>query len=353
MTSHCYAILLFNQNGQKQFRQDLQLTINKKIPASFALLAVPCIGLAIYLLNSYGSENEASLARKNTSHSKDAEKSGALTKPQPAITSAVTAEKLPFAAALDPSANSTWANYAAKTDLKKFFDQNLALSKTDPNAAYHLKRIMMSCVLITHDGKENAQMRLLNGTYPIDAKEARKKTFERLWTQCAGFGATPTETLSALAAELEDDGKKLGSPQFAAEKLGAERATGKENPDFNKRAVALLETNDTTVLWQLANVASANQALKTIAGDIGEVSNETVSEAWAMAACDAGYDCRGQMAPFYCMTRGICNSAGYSDIVQTAVLSPTDFAIANQIKVKISEALRKQNWTALGFGDKK
>ncbi len=353
MTSHCYAILLFNQNGQKQFRQDLQLTINKKILVSFVLVFVPCVGLAIYLFNSYVSENVAPSAGKNISPLRALEKSGAFVQNRPPITSPVTDEKLPSAAALNPSAKSIWADYAAQTDLKKFFDQNFDLSKIDPNASYHLKQIMMSCLLLTHDGKENAQMRLLNGTYPIDAKEARKKTFERLWTQCAGFEIAPAEKLLALRAALEDDGKKLGSPQFAAEKLGAERATGKENPDFNKRAVALLETNDTTVLWQLANVASANQALKTIAGDIGQVSNETVSEAWAMAACDAGYDCQGQMAPFYCMTRGICNSAGYSDIVQTAVLSPTDFAIANQIKVKILEALRTRNWTALGFGDKK
>ena len=106
-----------------------------------------------------------------------------------------------------PLANSVWTNYAAQSDLKKFFDQNLYLAKTDVNAAFHLKRIWMFCSLTIRNGKERAHSALTE-TYPPAVNQARSALFKKSWDQCSGFDGVPSETISATITELDADEKK-------------------------------------------------------------------------------------------------------------------------------------------------
>lgn len=245
---------------------------------------------------------------------------------------------------------SFWVTYSQGADFKKIYDENRNNASSDREAAYFLHGILRNCAHITFGGKDKARERLLVGKFSRDIENMRRATFERVWNQCAGFENVPSETISDEMKSLESIGEQNGNLQFAARKM-ARIARGKDVNDagLDTQVMTLLETRDPAVLWELSSFAASRPTLKKIAGDIGIPTQEVLSKAWAMAACDAGYDCQNIVLPGFCIANGICAASDYAEAVRLSVLSPIDYEMANQIRLKIADALRANEWSRLGF----
>lgn len=248
---------------------------------------------------------------------------------------------------VDGSPMPTWAKWSTSDNLKMLYDERRNTVSGDPAAAFYLYNILRECIFITSGGHEKSRERTLRGKFSPDIEAARLAAFEGIWRKCAGFENMPMNKANEEQDELAAIGERNGSIQFAARKIAL--SNREKDPNFDAKVFALLETGDTTVLFELSRFAATSAELSRLGGDKIAASQNALLQAWQMAVCDAGYDCQNLLLPNFCMENGVCTAIDYADGVRLTALSPVEYEIANQLRFKIGNAIRSKEWATLGF----
>jgi len=179
--------------------------------------------------------------------------------------------------------------------------------------------------------------------------------WKRMWASaalaapCRGFDGRAIDSREILA--LLQEAARQGEPHARARML-AFRDIAAPKSDLLPDIPSLLATGDPHVVRDVGAFLTRGEVSLRYGDE--DVDAPSAAIAWELAACDMGYPC-GPMSRLVltaCAFRGYCDEYRYDQAIAREE-APERMALAQRLRERLVQALRRQDWSWLGLDDRR
>jgi hypothetical protein len=239
-----------------------------------------------------------------------------------------------------------FSRYQEGEDLRAYVERSNS-RLDDPQTMYYVSQALEECRTwgAMPDDDELPNVTVISH---VDWRQwVRSGAAATLSAPCRGFGGRVID--SGRIFTLLQEAARMGEPHARARML-LFRDIAAPKSDVMEEIPILLATGDPQIVRDVGAFLAKGEVSLRYGSSLVDASIAVI--AWELAACDLGYPC-GPMSRIVlaqCAFRGYCDAYSYDDAIARDE-DPERMAQAQHLRQGLVRALRRQDWTWLGFAN--